>query len=178
MEERTTIARPYAEAAYQQAKLEGQVESWANAVELLSLIVQEPAVAERLNHPRVSREQLADLVLTVGGEAFSGTRENFVKVLLEGSRLGYAPEIFAQFHQLKAEDENTLDVEVISAYPLDEAAQRSIASAVQEKMGKEVQMTTTVDDSLFAGVVVRAGDQVIDLSLRGRMNQLTSQLQL
>ncbi len=182
MEERTTIARPYAEAAYQQAKLEGQVEAWANAVELLSVIVQEPAVSERLDHPHVSQEQMSDLVLSVGAEVdgavFSGTRESFIKVLLEANRLGYAPEIFDLFHQLKADDENTLDVEVISAYPLDDAAQQSIAEAVKEKMGKEVQMTTAVDESLFGGVVVRAGDQVIDLSLRGKMNQLTSQLQM
>lgn len=182
MEERTTVARPYAEAAYQQAKLEGQVEAWANAVELLSVIVQEPTVSERLDHPHVSRDQMSDLVLSVGADVdasvFSATRESFVKVLLEGNRLGYAPEIFDLFHQLKAADENTLDVEVVSAYPLDSAAQETIATAVKEKMGREVQMTTTVDESLFGGVVVRAGDQVIDLSLRGKMNQLSSQLQM
>lgn len=177
MEERTTIARPYAEAAYQQACSESAVEAWTHAVELLSFIVQDPAVAERLDHPHVSREQLSDLVISVGGEAFSGTRESFVKVLLEASRLGYAPEICSEFHALKAIDENTLDVEVVSAYPLDEAAEQAIAAAVKEKMGKEVQMTTSVDESLFGGVVVRAGDQVIDLSLRGKMGQLTNLLQ-
>ncbi len=181
MEERTTIARPYAEAAYQQACNEEQVEAWATAVELLSVIVQESAVAERLDHPHVSSEQMSDLVIGIGaevdGDIFEGTRGNFVKVLLESNRLGYAPEIFELFHALKAEAENTLDVEVISAYPLDGAAEQSIADAVKEKMGKEIQMTTQVDESLIGGVVVRAGDQVIDLSLRGKVGQLTNLLQ-
>lgn len=177
MEERTTIARPYAEAAWQQARGEGQVEAWANAVELLSTIVQEPAVAERLGHPHVSRDQMNDLVSSVGGETFSGSRGNFVKVLLEADRLGFAPEIFEEFHALKAADENRLDVEVISAYPLDQQAEQAIAAAVKEKMGKEVEMTTQVDESLFGGVVVRAGDQVIDLSLRGKLGQLSNLLQ-
>mgnify|MGYP003997300741 CR=1 FL=1 len=181
MEERTTIARPYAEAAYQQARKEGQIDAWSDAVELLSVIVQEPSVADRLQHPNVSREQMSELVLSIGAEVsatlFSGTRENFIHVLLEAKRLGYAPEIFTQFHQLKAADENSVDVEGISAYPLDDAAEHSIAAAVKEKMGKEVLMTTEVDESLFGGIIVRAGDQVIDLSLRGRMDQLSSQLQ-
>lgn len=181
MEERTTIARPYAEAAYQQARKEGEVDAWSNALELLSMVVQEPTVSERLDNPHVGNDQLEELVISVGtevnAEMFSGTRGNFVKVLLEANRLGYAAEIFAQFHLLKAEDENTVDVSVISAYPLDEAAEDSIATAVKEKMGKEVLMTTEVDESLFGGIVVRAGDQVIDLSLRGKLGQLSNLLQ-
>ncbi|MBT5688601.1 MAG: F0F1 ATP synthase subunit delta [Gammaproteobacteria bacterium] len=176
MEERTTVARPYAEAAYQQARKEAQLDEWSAATEMLAAIVQDPAVAERLDHPHVSREQMADLVLSVGGAVFSGTRENFIHVLLEAKRLGYAPEIFDHFHTLRAEDENVIDVEVLSAYPLNEAEERSIADAVSKKMGKEVLMTTVVDASLFGGVIVRAGDQVIDLSLRGKMNQLSNLL--
>ncbi len=180
MEERTTIARPYAEAAYQQACQEEQVEVWATALELLSAIVQDDAVSVRLNHPRFSREQMSELVLEVGASVnngtFSGTRENFVKVLLEAGRLGYAAEIYEQFHILKADAENTLDVEVVSAYPLSEVEVNEIAAAVKEKMGKEVEMTTSVDESLYGGIVVRAGDQVIDLSLKGRVSQLATLL--
>ncbi len=181
MEERTTIARPYAEAAWQQASAEGEVDAWASAVELLAVMVQQPQVSERLHHPKFSREQLSELLLGVAAEVdgalLSGTRLNFVKVLLEANRLGYAPEIHELFHQFKAAAENSIEVEVVSAYPLDQAAEQSIVDAVTEKMGKAVQMTATVDESLFGGVVVRAGDQVIDLSLRGRLNQLAGQLQ-
>ncbi len=176
MEERTTIARPYAEAAYAQAGIEWQIADWADAIELLSAIVDEPSVAVRLNDPRVSREQMADLVISVGGELFSGTRENFIKVLLENGRLGYAPEVNILFRELRAVDENQMDVEVTSAYSLDEVSKDAIAAAVKDKMGKEVQMNVEVDQSLIGGVIVRAGDQVIDLSLRGRMDQLSNTL--
>ncbi|MBT7307882.1 MAG: F0F1 ATP synthase subunit delta [Gammaproteobacteria bacterium] len=181
MEERTTIARPYAEAAFAQASREGAVEQWLGAVELLATIVKEPAVSERLAHPRFSNEQLSELVLAVGAgvdeELFNGTRENFIKVLLENRRLGYAPEISELFQWLKREDEKQIDVEVISAYPLDGPAEVAIAAVVKERLGKEVLITTLVDKSLFGGVVVRAGDQVIDLSLRGKMDQLSSLMQ-
>lgn len=177
MEERTTVARPYAEAAYAQARQENRVEEWASATELLSMIVSDSAVAVRLNDPRVSSQQLTELVIGIDSDVFSGTTENFVKVLQENGRLGYAPEISSIFHQLKAEDENSLDVEVISAYSLDAASEDAMASAIKKKMGKEIQMTTKVDQSLIGGVIVRAGDQVIDSSLRGRMNQLSNELQ-
>ncbi len=177
MEERTTIARPYAEAAYAQARREEQVSAWADAVELLSVIVSDEAVALRLNDPRVSRAQLEELVMSVGGEAFSGTRGNFIKVLLENGRLGYAPEICSLFQALRTADENQLDVEIISAYPLDTASEGAIAMAITEKMGKEIKMNSQVDPSLIGGVIIRAGDQVIDASLRGRVNQLSNVLQ-
>ncbi len=179
--ERMTIARPYAEAAFQQAREEGTVTDWERAIELLSILVQDSAVAQRIAHPGVDRSDLERLLLDVGAEVdpeiFAGTRGNFMRVLLENRRLGYAPEIFMLFHTLRAEEEKRLDVEVISALALDADAEAAIATTLQQQRGKQVVIRSRVDPELIGGVMVKVGDQVIDLSLQGRLEQLRGRLQ-
>ncbi|MBT3347059.1 MAG: F0F1 ATP synthase subunit delta [Thiotrichales bacterium] len=176
-EARTTIARPYAEAIYAQAVSESAVDLWSETIDLLAIAVQDSEVAVRLNHPRFSQQQMTELILGLDSKLLSENRENFVKVLIESSRLGYAPEIKALFDKLRAADDNRLDVEVTSAYQLDDMAQEQIIAALAAEMGREINMTTEIDETLIGGVIVHAGDQVIDLSVRGRVEQLAGVLQ-
>ena len=176
MAELSTIARPYALAAFKQAKQEGKLVEWSDMISLLAKIVSDRQMKGILASPKVKREQLADLIIDVGGDKLSDTGENFVRVLAENGRLPYLPEIAKTYEQERAESEGRSQVEVRSAFELDDAQKARISSSMSKRLGTEVTLSVQVDKSLIGGVVIRAGDLVIDASLRGRMNRLAISL--
>lgn len=176
MAEVSTIARPYALAAFKQAKQEGKLGEWSDMIEALSVIVSDPLVKGLIANPRVKREQLADLIIEVGGKALSDTGKNFVRVLAEKGRLKFVPEVRRIYEQERAESEGRSKVQVTSAFELNDAEKDKITSSMSKRLGTEVDLSVNVDDSLIGGVVIRAGDLVIDASLRGRMNRLANTL--
>ena len=116
------------------------------------------------------------MVIEVAATGFSQQAKNFVKVLVSASRLQYVPQIAQLFEAMRAEAEGTVEVEVSAAYELDQAQQDAIAKGMSARLGKKVNISTTVDGSLIGGVVIRAGDSVIDASLRGRLTELGNDL--
>ena len=176
MAEVSTIARPYALAAFKQAKQEGKLSEWSDMIEALSVIVSDPLVKGLIANPRVKREQLADLIIEVGGKALSDTGKNFVRVLAEKGRLKFVPEVRKIYEQERAESEGRSKVQVTSAFELNDAEKKKITSSMSKRLGTDVDLSVEVDDSLIGGVVIRAGDLVIDASLRGRMNRLANTL--
>ncbi len=178
MEERITIARPYAEAAHQQAQVEQDSKAWSEALKLLSELMDVEEMKLIVQHPKVSPDQVVDLILDMGKELFTETRANFVRILSENKRLAYASEISGLFESFSSEDEGKLDMEIISAYPLDKKAEESIADAIKQKLEKKISLKSTVDESLIGGAVIRAGDWVIDSSMRGRLDQLSNTLRI
>ncbi len=143
---------------------------------LLTIIVSDPLMKGVMANPRVKRDQLAELIIDVGGKVFSDTGKNFVRVLAENNRLSYLPQVRAIFEEEKAEFEGRSQVEVTSAFDLDDEQKQRITSAMSKRLGTEVDLSVRVDDSLIGGVIIRAGDLVIDASLRGRMNRLANSL--
>lgn len=176
MLEKTTIARPYAQAVFELAQETSGVSEWSDALAVLSQIVSDSQMRLLVNNPKISHEQLQDLVIGIGNDAFPQPFRNFVKVLVSASRLQYAPQVAELFEAMRAEAEGTIDVEVRAAYELDQAQEDNIARRISERLGKKVKISSTIDESLIGGAVIRAGDSVIDASLRGRLNEMANDL--
>jgi F-type H+-transporting ATPase subunit delta len=174
MAEKSTIARPYAKALFAHARENKQVAQWSEALEAAALAVSDERVARLLHSPRVTPTELGDLVADVTrGDA--GVR-HFLQVLASNRRLGYLPEIADRFARLRAESENTVDVTVTSASALSEAQQQQYATALKQRLNREVRLHYSLDPALLGGAVLKADDLVIDGSLRGRLERLRTQV--
>jgi F-type H+-transporting ATPase subunit delta len=174
--ERATIARPYAKAAFQYARAANAFAAWSQGLKALAEIVADSRVAELTKAPSLTGTDLADLVIEVAGAKLDAGMQNFVRVLAENHRLLLLPEIAAHYEGLRAAVENTADVEVISAVPLSEAQAKKLEQALSARLKRQVRMRTAVDATLLGGAVVRAGDLVIDGSLKGRLERLATEL--
>ena len=175
MQEKATIARPYARAAFEQAREEGRLKDWSAMLELLAAVASDSLMRSVIRNPKVSPEQLHAVVTDVCGKTLSESGRNFVKVLVNAGRLDVAPEIHEQFEQKRARVEGISDVRVITAYELEEAQTKRVAEAMKKRLGRDIELSAEVDKSIIGGVIIRAGDSVIDASLRGRLRQLANE---
>ena len=176
MAERATIARPYAKAAFEYARDASAFAEWSRGLKAAAEIVADPRVAALSKSPQWSARTSPSLVTDVAGTRLDAGMQNFVRVLAENHRLLLLPEIAAQYEELRAAVENTVDVEVISAVALDSAQQAKLAQALSARLKRQVRMQNSVDAALLGGAVVRAGDLVIDGSLKGRLERLATEL--
>ena len=174
--ERATIARPYAKAAFQYARDANAFAAWSQGLEAAAEIAADPRVAPLAKDPRWTPADLAGLITGVAGAKLDAGMQNFVRVLAENRRLRLLPEIAAHYEALRSAVENTVDVEVISAVPLDAAQAGKLKQALAQRLKREVRMSTSVDAALLGGALVRAGDLVIDGSLKGRLERLATEL--
>lgn len=175
MAESLTIARPYAEAAFQLARDQGTLPSWSDALRRLAAVASNPVAYELIGTPQLSVAQVATVVAEVAGE-LSAEQINFVQVLAVNERLAVLPEVAGQFEILRNRFEGVLDAQVSSAFPLSEAQVADIVGTLAEKYGRQVKATVTVDAELIGGVSIRVGDEVMDASVRGKLAQLASAL--
>lgn len=176
MAESRTLARPYAVAAFRRAHARGELAAWSAMLDLLALIAQDARVARLSADPRMTRERITALVIDSGGDRFTLEMRNFIRVLIENRRLSLAGEIAAIYRQLRDEAESTIEAEVVSALPLSADQSARIAAALKRRLSREVKLGARVDPTLIGGVVIRAGDLVIDGSARGRLERLAAQL--
>ena len=176
MLENSTIARPYASAVFELAQETGQEQEWSAMLGLLSQVVADENLRGLISNPKVSRQQLQELALDVCGDALSDLGRNLVKILVQAGRLQHTTAIKNQYEQLRAAAEGRVEVEVVAAYTLDEQQQDSIAETISTRLGKQVSVKTLVDETLIGGAVIRAGDSIIDASLRGRLSELRNEL--
>jgi F-type H+-transporting ATPase subunit delta len=176
MAERATIARPYAKAAFSYARANNAVAAWSQGLEIAAEILADPRVAAVVKNPEWSATDLADFIDGVAGAKLDAAMQNFVRVLAENRRLLLLPEIAAHYHVLRAQIENTVEVEVISAVALDAAQADKLRQALDARLKRRVRMQNSVDATLLGGAVIRAGDLVIDGSLKGRLERLGTEL--
>jgi F-type H+-transporting ATPase subunit delta len=174
--ERATIARPYAKAAFEYARDANALAAWSRGLEAAAEIVADPRVAPLSKSPQWSATDLAGLITDVAGAKLDAGMQNFVRVLAENHRLLLLPEIAAHYAVLRSAVENTVDVDVISAVPLDAAQSAKLERALGKRLERQVRMRNSVDSTLLGGAVVRAGDLVIDGSLKGRLERLATEL--
>jgi F-type H+-transporting ATPase subunit delta len=174
--DRATIARPYARAAFAHACEAKDLAAWSKLLGSGAAAVSDPRVERLLSHPLVTGEQLVGLLVDVSKKAAGAEGRNFLMTLAQNRRLGYLPEIAAQFEVLRAEVEGVIDVEVIAAREIAPAQQKRLTAALEKRLGREVRMQVRLDESLVGGAIVRAGDLVIDGSLKGRLARLGSAL--
>ena len=172
MAEKATIARPYAKAAFEYAREHNSFEPWSKVLESGAAIASDERIEKLLTNPRVSPNDLVGLIADAAGGALDEHRRNFLLTLAHNRRLGLLPEITAQFEVLRAEVENVADVKIVSAVRLSEWQQQRLSGALKKRLKRDVRMHCEVDPSLVGGAIVRAGDFVIDGSLRARLERL------
>lgn len=172
MAEKATIARPYAKAAFEYAREHNAFERWSQVLASASAVVADERIEKLLTNPRVGPDDLVALIAEAAGEALEDHSRNFLATLAHNRRLGLLPEIAAQFEVLRAEIENVADVRIISAVQLNEAQRERFANALKKRLKRDVRLHCEVDASLVGGAIVRAGDFVIDGSLRARLDRL------
>lgn len=176
MADRSTIARPYARAAFEEARADKRLGPWADALNVGAAVVQDERVQNLLGDPNVTPAQLAQLVIDIAGSSLEQHGKNFVQTLAENRRLGYLPEIAAIFGELKDAEEGIVDVTVTSAAPLDQQQQLTLTEALARKLKRQVRLHCETDKTLIGGAVLRAGDLVIDGSLRSRLDRIATEL--
>ncbi len=176
MQEKTTIARPYAQAVFETASEESKLTEWSEMLGLLEVVVTDAQMKTVLSNPKLDATALSDFIQDVCGESLSETGSNLVKVLADAGRLSIVPEINKLYEQLRDDAEGVIEVGVTSAYDLTSEQQATISQAMAKRLGRKVEITSDVDDSLIGGVVIRAGDSVIDASVKGRLKALATQM--
>ena len=177
MSELSTLARPYAEAVFRMAQGENDLAGWSSRVQSLAMIVSDAQVARLIADPAVPAERVASLVIEVAGGDLGERGGNFVKVLAENDRLTLLPEIGTQFEALKANAEGTLEAVITSAQELTQAQIDDLVAGLKAKFGRAVSIQVAVDPELIGGAVIAIGDQVIDGSVKGRLQSMSFALQ-
>lgn len=176
MAEKSTLARPYAQAVFNLAKESDSLDVWSGTLMLLTQVVTHDEVACLISNPHVPKETVIKLITDIGGENLDEQAVNFVRLLAENKKLVLLPQIAEQYEILKADEQGTLEAEVISAYAINAAQKKKIASALQNKLGREISIKTRTDKSLLGGMIIRAGDLVIDGSVATQLRRFTQTL--
>lgn len=172
MAELSTLARPYAKAAFEYALEKGVLAEWSGQLATAAAVAANESMTQVLDNPALTNEQQASTLNEVCGDNTGRELKNFVSILSANKRLALLPEIQRQFELYKANQEKAVDVEVISAFDLPEATVSKLADALGNKLERQVKVSSSTDSDLLGGVLIRAGDTVIDGSVRGRLNKL------
>ncbi|GAB1256695.1 F0F1 ATP synthase subunit delta [Aurantivibrio plasticivorans] len=172
MAELTTLARPYAKAAFEFAQGVNALERWSNMLTTVSTVVIQPAVEQFLSSPGITAEAKANKVVDICGDDIDNKVANFVHCLAHNKRLLLLPQIFQLFETLKDQKEEQVFVELVSAQEIDAQSEQTLADALSKKLSRQVNIKSSVDPELMAGVIIKAGDLIIDGSMRGRFEKL------
>jgi F-type H+-transporting ATPase subunit delta len=176
MADKSTVARPYARAAFEEARDEKRLEPWSEALQVAAQVVVDPRVVELLGNPHVTPEQLAQLVIGIAGPKFGEHGGNFVRTLAANRRLAVLPEIAARFETLKDAEQGVADVTVTSAAPLAARQREELSAALERRLKRDVRLHYATDPGLIGGAVLQSGDLVIDGSLRTRLERIAYEL--
>jgi F-type H+-transporting ATPase subunit delta len=176
MADRLTIARPYAKAAFAQARADGRLASWSVALERAAAVVGDSRVRALFGSPKVTAGQLAELVSGIAGGELDQNGRNFIALLAEAKRLPFLPEIAQLFGELKDDVERVIDVHITSATTLGKTEEAQLIAALEKRFDRKVRVAADVDAGLIGGAVVRAGDLTIDGSVKARLARLARDL--
>ena len=176
MSEFVTVARPYAKAAFDFAVEHQSVDNWQTMLGFAAEVSKNEEMAELLAGA-LAPETLSQSFIAICGDQLDANGQNLIKVMAENGRLKVLPDVLEQFVQLRAAQEATVEVEVTSASALSEAQLSKISAAMEKRLSRKVKLNCNIDKSVMAGVVIRAGDMVIDGSVRGRLDRLNDVLQ-
>lgn len=177
MAETLTLARPYAKAVFELAREHGSAERWGKLLTLLASLTNNREAQVMLNDPRVPAEMRAEVFLDLCAKSDhqpDQQERNFVRVLASYRRLPILPEIAAEYAALREQAERLVEVEMRAAVPVNEAEQKTIRTALEKRLERKVKLHCVTDASLIGGAVLRAGDLVIDGSVRGKLGRLAA----
>ena len=176
MAEAATIARPYAEAVFGLAHKAGAFAPWQERLAIMARVAAHPEMHACISNPNVGARQLYDLFMELCREDFPADARNLVRVLIANDRLALLPEIHRQFVELKNELEGVVEVEILTAFPLDNAQINSLVADISRRLKRRVQPLVALDRELIGGVRITAGDEVIDGSVRGKLEEMAAAL--
>ncbi|GGW96535.1 F0F1 ATP synthase subunit delta [Alteromonas halophila] len=176
MSELTTVARPYAKAAFDFAVEHKAVDQWQQMLTFAGAVAQNEEMHALLTGAMAS-EQLAEIFMNICGEELDENGQNLIKVLAENKRLAALPDIVVLFDAYKAEYDKEVEVDVTSAAELSDTQQQELSKSLEERLARKVKLNCNVDPDLIAGLVVKAGDTVIDGSVKSKLNRLSDALQ-
>lgn len=177
MAEEATIARPYANALFDVAKVsDGDLNTWTRMLGFAAAAASAEHVQDLLMRPNATADDKARTLISLCGDELDDRGRNLVHLLAQNKRLELLPEIATQFEDLRAKAQMTLDVEVTSAFDVTQSALQVLTTALERRFGREIKMTSRVDRTLVGGAVIRAGDTVIDGSVKGRLEKLREAL--
>lgn len=177
MAELATIARPYAEAAFDVAAGTNALPRWSGLLAEMAAVAANPDLQLALEDPRITGAQRIDLFVSCLKTPLEGTDRNFVAVLAENGRLGLLPEIAAQFEALRAEREGVADAEIESAFALPDGELATLVATLERRFKRRIRPSVRIDAGLIGGVRVAVGDEVIDASVRGKLDAMRTALQ-
>ncbi len=167
-----TLARPYARAAFQAALGADALAEWSRMLGVAAAVSGQTAVHAALTDPGRSWQETAALFSDLCGEELSEQARNLVSLLAENKRLTLLPQIRSQFDELKANQERSVDVELVTAFPVSDEVSTALEQGLKTRLAREIRLRASVDQDLIGGAVIRAGDQVIDHSIRGKLDKL------
>lgn len=176
MAELATIARPYAEAAFEIARQDGVLGAWSQALRFGATIVGDERVAAALDNPRLDAGARESLLLSIAGDRFDARMRNFVRVLVEADRITLLPQISSQFDALKDSAEATAKATIESAFELTDAQVAELKAALEKRFGRKIEATVTINPELIGGARVTVGDAVIDGSVQAKLDVMSTQL--
>ena len=176
MSEYITAARPYARAAFELAKEQNRFDAWSEMLSLMAAVVHDPTMRALLDSPATTADQASELLISVCSDKIDDQGRNYIKLLAENRRLVLLPDVTALYENYRAEAEGKIEAEVISAQDITEQQMGKIAQALKTRLGREVSISARTDPALLGGAIIRAGDLVIDGSVRGKLNKLATAL--
>jgi len=172
MAELSTIARPYAVAAYKLGKEQKALAKWSDMLGFATQIANDSKMQAYINDPKVVASDLQSTFLKVCGDKLNENAQNLIKVLVEYGRLSILPAITAAFEELKAQDEGVLEAQIIAATKLSAAETKDLVKRLEEKFGKKVEATVSIDPEIIGGIKIIVGDTVIDASVKNQLQNL------
>ena len=176
MAEAITVARPYAQAAFLHASAHHALKDWSDMLSLLAAIINDATMAELIDSPHLTETQLADMIIEVAGNNLTDKGANFVRVLAANGRLVLLPEIAALYEIQRRAAEGSVQAQLVTAYPASEAQQAEVIASLRKRLGREIELSCSTDSELLGGAIIRAGDLVIDGSVRGKLERLGTAL--
>ncbi len=180
MSDLITAARPYAKAVYEVAfgadDKSTAMASWSDALANLTEVVNDKRVREQLESPSLGKAQKGELIIQILADALSLQQQNLVKLMAENDRLEVMSGVMQQFEEARAKAENKIEAEVVSAFELSAEQMNELVNTLKNKLGCDVTLTTTIDESLIGGVIIKAGDTIIDASMKSQLDSLALSL--
>lgn len=175
-EKSTMLARPYAIAAFEYALAKNDLAGWEVLLQAAAAVAENHQMVSLLHNPQVTHLELLDIFCEVLAKVLDPEKKNFLHLLAEYERLETLPEIAALFAEKQAEHDKSMTVQVASAVALTEEQKRKLIAGLSKRLQRQVSLECSIDRTLLGGAIIRAGDNVIDGSIRGKLNRLVDYL--